>query len=50
MNDRARKHVQAVKGGQLSRREFMAAMAAAGISSASASALARARGERGDGA
>ena len=39
MNDRAEKYVQAVKGGQLSRREFMAAMAAAGISSASASAL-----------
>ena len=39
MNDRAEKYVQAVKGGQLSRREFMAAMAAAGISSAAASAL-----------
>ena len=36
MNDRAEKYVQALKGGQLSRREFMAAMAAAGISSASA--------------
>ena len=38
-NDRTEKYVQALKGGQLSRREFMAAMAAAGISSAAASAL-----------
>jgi hypothetical protein len=39
VNDRAVKYRQAVKGGQLSRREFMAIMAAAGISSASTSAL-----------
>ena len=39
MNDRAEKYMQAVKGGQLSRREFMATMAPAGISSASTSAL-----------
>jgi peptide/nickel transport system substrate-binding protein len=39
MNDRAEKYVQALKGRQLSRREFMTAMAAVGISSSAASAL-----------
>ena len=39
MNEQAEKYMQALKGGKLSRREFMAAMAVAGISSASASAL-----------
>ena len=39
MNDRAEKYMKAVKGGQLSRREFMATMAAADISPTSTSAL-----------
>ena len=39
MNDRAEKYMQAVKGGQLSRREFMVTMAVAGICSAFTSAL-----------